>query len=310
MSGALDTGQCPAGADARAVWWVVLIGMDGAASGGTLRASSAQEELTVTGKTTPGMAKLEARYEGSDEVLKALEVDVKKRKEIKIVIHAITEENDDTQELPPGFGPVDPQALCVHKGRNEFLDTEKDQRDAIGILGDIVAGADQRCHTVANGVNLPARNVPDPESLRVYLNDVIWGKQANVYIPVGSIILNEQVILNYDLNQNELLDTFTTREIAFILSKVVPDPAAINIYYVFDLGPGLFGDPVGVTDESNRIFIQDRHRSSTNHITAHELGHALGQGEESSNKKDVMYDTDLSDSCNVRKVDWDAVNGN
>lgn len=61
--------------------------------------------------------------------------------------------------------------------------------------------------------------------------------------------------------------------------------------------------------ENGETVIQDFHPSSTETVTAHEVGHDLGRSGHSNNLEDLMFGFDTgADACEIRKADWDAVN--
>ena len=160
------------------------------------------------------------------------------------------------------------------------------------------------------------RRAPSASDLENYLNDTIWGKQANVYF----IVVRTDFTIPYDMNANGICEVgnpaanqLSDEEIA-IIQGAADTNAAINVYFVQNYGvAGLqvnaataaVGSAIGA-----QTFIQDGHVNSTLNITAHEVGHGLGLSPyESGDIKDVMYGvSDVSDPCRVIKHDWDIVN--
>ena len=158
----------------------------------------------------------------------------------------------------------------------------------------------------SNTPNLVPTSVPGDAALQTYLNDTVWGKQANVFFTVTRSDKN----VAYDLDSNgkladPVLVSATSAEINAISTAAKAGGVDFNIYYINEMEV-----PHAFTIRSRgEAWIQDTHVNSTVNVTAHELGHALGRGGESANVKDVMYEAGLaSNPCEVRKRDWDAVN--
>jgi len=169
---------------------------------------------------------------------------------------------------------------------------------------DIDSGPDGICNTKANNVNLVPVNVPTAAALETYLNDVVWGKQANVFFKVK----RKDETVNYDLDRNGLwadpfLVSATDAERKAISDAAKTAGADINIYYVKAVEV-----PNAITI-GTEVFIQDSHANSAENITVHEVGHALGINYESNDPIDVMHSFSSSTNpCNVKKKDWDKVN--
>lgn len=212
-----------------------------------------------------------------------------------------TAAGDDVQVILLGHGQ--PNATCVTPGHNKFRDTAPLGDD--GVSADdknITTGADGICNTTANAENLIPVSVPTAATLESYLNNVIWGKQANAYFTVS----RSDKAVNYDLNRNSQCDgnltSFTDEETA-IINAANDNRADLNVYYVntYSLADGgtLF----------QQSFIGDDHPDSTENITAHEIGHGLGIHYESTDPMDIMFGPlSSSNPCNVKKSDWDTVN--
>jgi hypothetical protein len=151
--------------------------------------------------------------------------------------------------------------------------------------------------------------VPTAGDLQAYFNQ-IWGRQANVYFSVTA----SSFAVNYDLDANGKLSVSTTsaQEMNAILAQVAETPG-IFVFYVSALDSAFSGITFTNQPATDAIFsisfIDDSHSNSSVNITAHEVGHALGIPDESSDPGDVMYNTGLSSNpCNVKRVDWNEAN--
>ncbi|MBI3553005.1 MAG: right-handed parallel beta-helix repeat-containing protein [Elusimicrobia bacterium] len=172
-------------------------------------------------------------------------------------------------------------------------------------------------HAITNTSAVPPQvpvNAPTAAALETYLNDEIWGPQANVYFTVT----RSDRGVPYDLDGDGGLKFdglgYTDEEDAIrAAAGEYRGFGTINIYYVNNLLPdplSPFAPPAEEGETLGRdIFIQDGHVGSAKMVTAHEVGHALGQLTHSTDPKDVMYFQDLGmNPCNVKKRDWDVVN--
>lgn len=194
-----------------------------------------------------------------------------------------------------------PNAICVTKGVNDFRDTNPSGDDEIN-GDDIDTGDDGVCDTHANSTNLVPVNVPSASELQDYLNNEIWGKQANVYVTVA----RSDFTVNYDLNRDGILANATTgfgSEEEAVRTAAKDANKHVNVYYYND------GSINNAGTLNQECFIQDYHENSDVNITAHEVGHALGCQGESIYVLDVMYSNSLpANPGRVIKADWDAVN--
>ena len=324
-------------------------------------ASASPETVTVSG-VAKGTTDIRAKITGGTIVCAIVKASVKERLNKKIVIHKITEQNDDVQAIAVGKGQPNqvcitagtngalnttaagddvvagtsintgPNGICntakagddvqtiavgngkantiaVTKGANSFRDTKPSGDDVVN--GDSVdTGLDGIANTAANATNLVPTNFPTPAGLQQYLNDSIWGLQANVFCTVTE----SSSTLNYDLDRDGKLDDpyegppgtpknpndFSEVNVVRGAKDTTVD---INIYYVKS-----YEYPIGLTVADEVFTVGKGDNSIVNH-TAHEVGHAMGRAGESNNVEDVMYKSGLmTDPCRVLKVDWDAVN--
>jgi hypothetical protein len=209
-----------------------------------------------------------------------------------------TKAGDDSQVIPVNQGK--PNVACVTAGANGFRDTVPVGNDGT-VSNFITTGSDGICQTAANNINLVPSSVPSSANLQAYLSD-IWGKQANVYFTV----YRSDATVHYDLDWDGVLDQggeyFSTEE-QKIRNAARDATKDINVYYV-----NVVSSPNANTLNAE-TFIQDSHANSAVNITAHEIGHALGRQGDSDDSIDVMlWYSSSANPCNVKKVDWDAVN--
>ena len=98
-------------------------------------------------------------------------------------------------------------AICVTRGRNNFLDTVKRGNDEYvpdandPTLMVISAGSDGRCDTRANNTNITPPNLPNAAALQNYLNNTTWGRQSNFYF---TVTLGQPVAVNFDFNRDTI----------------------------------------------------------------------------------------------------------
>lgn len=198
-------------------------------------------------------------------------------------------------------------AICVTKGENGFRDSTPSGDDIVTDDDDIHTGPDGLCNTPANASNLVPTTCPTAAQLQSYLNDTIWGRQANVYFTVTK----SDYTVNYDLDRSGTLahpskGPAPNPAEGQAISSVAKDTSVdYNIYYVFarDYSIGTTRIDLGETWTA-----ADGANSPVNH-TAHEIGHLLGIGYESFNDEDVMlFEGRASNPCRVIKRDWDTVN--
>lgn len=109
-----------------------------------------------------------------------------------------TASGDDVQFIPVGNGRAN--TTCVTKGANNFRDSKPLSDDAIS-GDDVNTGGDGVCNTTATTVNLVPATCPTAAQLQSYLNDMIWGPQANVHFTVTRSLHT----VNYDLDRSGTL---------------------------------------------------------------------------------------------------------
>jgi len=229
----------------------------------------------------------------------------------------ISFESDDTAKatVSPATSSGTPQAITVTgvaKGEANILAKQTGTASVLATLR--VSIKDNLPKTVevhkitdtANTPNLVPTNAPTAASLETFLNDNIWGKQANVTVTVT----RSDHRVRYDLDGNQkladpVLESATSREIDAITAVAKTASKDFNIYYINEMEvPHAF-----TMRGRGETWIQDTHVNSTANVTAHELGHALGIARESQNALDVMFEVGSSTNpCEVRKRDWDDVN--
>ena len=112
--------------------------------------SNENQTITVTGVTVGDTSRVEARPDnGGTASLGALHVAVKKRQDKTVVIHAMTESNDDIQTLPVGQGL--PNQRCISWGANGSLDSSNVGGDDYVGVGGIFTGPDGICQSTKAG---------------------------------------------------------------------------------------------------------------------------------------------------------------
>lgn len=324
-------------------------------------ASGSPEIVTVT-SVAKGDTEVRAKVDAAE--CATMGISVKDKLTKTIVIHAITEDNDDVQAIPVGQGKPNEVAItaganttldstpggddqvagttittgadgicnttaasddvqviavgkgkanqnCVTAGTNAKRDTKTSGDDTV-VGENVTTGTDGICDTAANATDVPAASVPTAAGLQAYLNDTIWGKQANVFFTVT----RTDHVLNFDLDLDGMLDDpYATPsggnkvpqewDEVNVVRGVKDGTKDFNIYYV-----GSYEYPIGLT-VGDEVFTQGSSPggNSVEHHTAHEVGHLLGRSGESNAPKDVMYKSGLpSNPCRVLKLDWDAVN--
>ncbi|MFC1679397.1 hypothetical protein ACFL2T_04230 [Elusimicrobiota bacterium] len=270
---------------------------------------SAEQTITISAGNVVDNATIEALPRGGTLALADVFVEVKEQKTFTIAIHAITEENDD-EGLPPGT-PADPSDVCVSPGDNDFRDTIPHPDDEL--YGDnIIAGANGQCDTTKNTSSIPPSRAPTASQVRTGL-DGLWGPQANIFFTVE----RNAVEVNYDVLDRDgklrapiLGDVQSQLEVAKISLAAKTETADINIYYVKgfttekDNGIAIFIEG----EQKGEIWIDDSHINSTVNITAHEVGHILGNltdAEHSGDSADLMFGSERAeDPCRIRRFDW------
>ena len=150
-------------------------------------------------------------------------------------------------------------------------------------------------------------SVPGAAALQNYVNNTIWGRQANVYFTVTRSDHN----VYYDLDGNGLLAdpefvSATSDEINAISAAAQDSTVDFNMYYVQAVE---YGVALAIAARGE-AWSGDAHARSTVNITAHEVGHLLGRAGESLNGLNVMYggDVGVGNPTRVIKHDWDLVN--
>jgi hypothetical protein len=216
---------------------------------------------------------------------------------------------DDVPVIELGKGK--PNVVCVTSGTNGRRDTVPNNWNSSGDdvpSGEsITTGADGICQTQADSVNGPTpTNVPSQDDVEDYLHD-IWGSQANVWI---TVVRSDHVVnYDFDLNSKLSLPPDNTEEIVAISDAAHYQGADIDMYFVKDMN--LVGYTLRIRGEG---WIRDAHSRSAENVTAHEVGHALGQPAHASNCRLIMYGGDpippqcANNPCLAIKLDWDKVN--
>jgi hypothetical protein len=206
---------------------------------------------------------------------------------------------DDVQVIPVGQGA--PNGPCVGAGANAFRDTAAAAGDDVIAGNDINSGPNGICETAANQTNLVPMNAPTAAALQDYLNNTIWGKQANVMFTVT----RSDFTVNYDLNRDGGLADAPLDEVNAISAVAKDATADINVYYVKALEVPQATTVIGL----HLTWIQDTHVNSTVNVSAHEIGHELGIAYESMDPIDVMLSFgSATNPCNVKQRDWNTVN--
>ena len=119
------------------------------------QASSSPQTITVTGVTN-GSTEIWAKLIQSSNLCATLGVDVKKRINKTVAIHAITEENDDVQVIPLGQGQ--PNQICITAGTNGVLDSTAGGDDVTN-ANSIITGPNGICESEASGDDVPVIDI-------------------------------------------------------------------------------------------------------------------------------------------------------
>ena len=221
---------------------------------------------------------------------------------------------DDVQVIAVGNGKA--YAVGVAPGANNFRDTPTASGDDAINGNNVNTGTDGICNTAANASNLTPIDVPTAAALECHLNNVAWGRQANIYFTVT----RQDHIINYDLDRNNLLND--PYQFPSGIYKVPEDWAEIdqitltakysgadyNVYYVKG-----YEYPVALSVSSrDEAWVGDQKSGTVAYITAHEVGHLLGVPGSHVGRithMDLMGPYDSPGSpCRIRKIDWDDVN--
>jgi len=155
-------------------------------------------------------------------------------------------------------------------------------------------------------------NIPDAGSLSVYLNNA-YGKQANMFFSVNPASTSNLQI-PYDQDNNKRLNYVGTSvqgpeadSITNYMFAIPKIPAANEkwMFYVHEINPtaveGFAGSGAG--------FLEDQATNGQVQKTAHELGHSLGIGFNSTDKLDLMFEhADGSQPCRIPRSQWKLIN--
>jgi hypothetical protein len=160
---------------------------------------------------------------------------------------------------------------------------------------------------------LAPTNIPDPGTLLQYLNSA-YGKQANVFFNVNPAPA-PNLQIHYDLDNNGRLnypgqglpqgpeeDAITNY--MFAIPKV---PAANEkwMFYVHEINP-ISVEGFAATGAG---FLEDQATNGQVQKTAHELGHTLDIGYNSTQKLDLMYEyADGTKPCRIPRSHWKLIN--
>lgn len=264
--------------------------------------AGAEQILTLAGTTKALGVKIQLQT-GANRI-DLFEADVLAKLTKTLEIHAITEGNDDVQAVAVGANPGANQ-VCVTPGTNGSRDTAPRGDDAVA-GNNITTGPDGVCNTPANNQNLVPANVTTKNLLQTYLNDRIWGNQANVHFTVT----RTDHVVNYDLDRNgKLADEFafsaTRTEDDAITAAARNTSVDYNVYYVNE-----HEYPIGITirDQVFSMGMVAGGNNVPNH-TAHEVGHLLGRSGHATKNDCLMYATGLATNpSRILRSEWRTVN--
>ncbi len=234
---------------------------------------------------------VKANTNASTRIAEGLTLWVRERKNVNVVIHKVTEENDDV-EAPSDPNPT-PNTICISSGSNQFLDTlKKSGSDDVEIqdptgatkLQVIVAGNNSKCNTRPNNQNINPPSIASVTTIQNHLSET-WERQANVHFTVSPTVLNETI--NFDLdrdgklnitsvNRNEA-DKIDTNKVAnsFNLYYVGMDIASTNPTEITAAYSNRITNPVPPATPTYRSFFSQNGLEVN--TVAHELGHVLGR---------------------------------
>lgn len=267
--------------------------------------SSGEQTLTVAGGTNVGTFTLKALANQSTEAAATLNVVVRKRIDKTVVIHAVTEDDDDVQVVPVG-STGNQLDICVGAGSNNFRDTVPSGDDQVltnQSIEYISFGANGVCNTTAKNTDTAppsSANIPTATALQTALNNTYWGKQANVYFTVSTDAQAHQ--FNFDLNRNGNLDPSE----GALFGSVFDINYNLNLYYQ---GLSISGGNAFTSLLNRESFFESAHNGTVEYVAGHEIGHSVeNSGSHSTSLLDLMYEEDLPNSpCRIRKRDWDLI---
>lgn len=203
------------------------------------------------------------------------------RREKNVVIHRVTEENDDVQGPSPSSRSAD--TICVVSGPNLLLDTVKEDDDVertdptgATTLQVITAGPDTRCDTRPNSDNVTSPNPPSVASLQDFF-DKTWDRQSNIHLNVSLTVQTD--VVNFDLDRDGKLKHPNIGQDEAIKIDANKVAGAINLYY---LGTEITPRATGATQPAavasyplDRAFFSLS--ALENFPASHETGHLLGR---------------------------------
>jgi hypothetical protein len=189
----------------------------GTATVAPAQAAGTPQVITVTGMS-PMQTKIEASSGGMRKAITNLNIWVKNQLQFRVVIHAVTEENDDVQAIPVGQGS--PNAVCIMAGGDGTLESAPGGDDTIAGTT-ITTGANGRCETAASASDVQV--IPAGRGLP---NAVCVTAGPNAFrdtVPAGDDgILNNQLTTG----ANGICDTLANR--INLVPNRVPTPAALK----------------------------------------------------------------------------------
>lgn len=180
--------------------------------------------------------------------------------------------------------------------------------------------------------NLIPATVPTATSLQNYLNNVTWGKQANVFFtvdPSSPVTLSVHWDILPAPNGNGFMDDFQTNlagsaETATIFQAIFPlapftgnDKQHTAAIYINQFKSNDNRVLEGLTGNSSHIsFIsgfQATDANSRENISAHEIGHGMGAQDidvkTSKDKIGLMWPSNaVTNACEIRDREWRIVN--
>ncbi len=338
--------------------------------------TSSEQTLTVTAANALDNFELKVFGNEGNEPASKLIVSVRKRINKTVIIHAVTEDNDDEQSLQVGKGepnqiaiepfksilyttatggddkiiltvnsrgvttnvvitgknginettkaPKDveiipmnrgkPNSLCVAFGTNGERDTNVSTGDEVSTDDQINSGANGICETTANNTDIvPSESsIPNATTLQDYLNNTIWGKQANVFFTVRRDTITRQV--NFDLDRNGYLNAGNI-EFNKISNNITDEGIDLRLYYQkYDIGGTsvVEGQTLFGTNFS-RSYFSPNHRDSINNLASHEIGHGI-RGGHNPRLWTLMYEFSgvpgYPNPCSITQSDLNSVNPN